>query len=376
MMLTSYSVIMSIVFFTIACTVCSLLLPRIKGRYLWVAALILVLCVLRCLVPLEFPGTFTINEWKLYPWFVGLMRNHHIGRLSIGQALLAVWGLGISVGLVFLAWKLIRHAHLLWTLSGCYSDERLSRLAGTAAGAIHFSGKVAAYMTAKTRTPLMAGFFRPVILFPISFGSMSDQEIDHILRHEIGHFMGRDLWIKLAVQLLLCLLWWNPAVYLFRSSMNQLLELRSDQRVCRSMVPKEQADYTAVLLKAARAAKDDPGKPTMSGFIGRTTNSFFRQRIHLLLSSPVKGSSRLAVVGIVLCLCLYLGSYTFIVQPASPSPQVDEKGNALYVLDPENSFLVPTEDGRYEVWIDGKYIYTISYDTAQIPPFNEFPVKK
>ncbi len=127
MMLTSYSVIMSIVFFTIACTVCSLLLPRIKGRYLWVAALILVLCVLRCLVPLEFPGTFTINEWKLYPWFVSLVCDHHIGRFSIGQALLAVWGLGIAVGLVWLAWKLIRHAHLLRTLSGCYSDERLQK---------------------------------------------------------------------------------------------------------------------------------------------------------------------------------------------------------------------------------------------------------
>ena len=56
----------------------------------------------------------------------------------------------------------------------------------------------------------------------------SDQELYCALLHELFHFYHRDAWIKLLVQLLCSLLWWNPLMYLFQRDVTQTLELHCD----------------------------------------------------------------------------------------------------------------------------------------------------
>lgn len=375
MTLTPFSVVMAVVLFTITCSICSIILPRAKGRHLWIITLVFVLCILRCLIPVEVNGAINVNCWSVYPEIFAFLRRDLFADLTIGGLLCVIWGIGSVILLFRLGNRLIFQHHLVKNKVSFTENAHLNQLGEVAAKAVSCSAPVHVYTTSDYAYPLMIGFLKPIILLPASCASFSDEEIVYILRHEIGHFLGRDLWIKLAFQFLVCLMWWNPAVYLLRRSISQLLELRCDRIACRSMTETERTDYTAVLLQVLHSDNFiNPTKAISAGFAGHSNKAFFKQRIHLLLSNvSARTSRRLTVTTLVVCLLLYLGSYAFIVQPAALPPM--DKEHHMVVVSPETAYLVPTEDGNYEMWVNGSLYITISPETAKLPPFNELPIK-
>lgn len=374
MTLTLFSVIMAVVLFTITCTICSLILPKAKERHLWIITLVFVLCILRCLTPVEVNGVINVNCWTIYPKIYASLKYELFSGLTIGGLLCVIWGIGSLIFLVHLGTGLIYQNRLVRSKVGSVEHTHLNELAASAATAFSRPLTVKVYTTSDFAYPMMIGIFRPIILIPESCASFSDEEITYILRHELGHFVGRDLWIKLGIQLLVCLMWWNPAVYLLKRSVDQLLELRCDRIACKSMTESERADYTSILLQVLHTDNFIKPKAVSAGFAGYSNKAFFKQRINLLLSNVcTKTSRRLTVMTLVICLLLYLGSYIFVFQPAALPPLDDE--HQMVIVTPENAYLVPTAEGNYEMWVDGKLYATISPETAKQPPFNELPIK-
>ena len=58
-------------------------------------------------------------------------------------------------------------------------------------------------------------------------------------------------------------------------------------------------------------------------------------------------------------------SYLFIIQPASfPDEPLEEGSSELFMITPENSYLVDNGDGTYAIYTDGMYLGDIpSIDT-------------
>lgn len=54
--------------------------------------------------------------------------------------------------------------------------------------------------TSLTSVPMMYGFFRPTIVFPVH--NFTDQEEYFIIRHELHHYFNKDNWIKTIIELL------------------------------------------------------------------------------------------------------------------------------------------------------------------------------
>ncbi len=374
MTLTLFSVIMAVVLFTIICTICSIILPKARDRHLWIITLVFVLCVLRCLIPVEFNDAINVNCWKIYPEIYGLLKRELFSGLSVGLLLCVIWGIGSLIMFFHLGHRLFFQYRLANAKAGSIENAHLHELAVSAAGTFSRSFRVGVYTTPDYAFPMMIGFSHPIILLPESCASFSDDEIIYILRHEIGHFLGHDLWIKLAIQLLICVMWWNPAVYLLRRSADQLLELRCDRIVCKSMTDEERTDYTCILLQVLYTDNFVKPKAVSAGLAGHSNKAFFKQRMQMLLStvSP-RTSRRLTVLTIVLCLLLYVGSYAFIFQPAALPPMEEE--HQMVIISSENAYLVPTSEGNYELWVDGNLYATISAAALQMPPFNELLIK-
>ena len=59
---------------------------------------------------------------------------------------------------------------------------------------------------------MLVGFFRPTILLPSEH--LPDSDARYILAHELTHFRRRDLWKKFLVNMIQCIHWFNPIVYL------------------------------------------------------------------------------------------------------------------------------------------------------------------
>lgn len=95
-------------------------------------------------------------------------------------------------------------------------------------------------------SPFLAGYFRPVIFLP---SDMQDEwELTSVLRHEIRHWKGGDLWWREAVRLLCCLQWFHPAAWIFRREFAYFGEIACDLRCTQDMEKSEKKRYAGLLI--------------------------------------------------------------------------------------------------------------------------------
>lgn len=74
---------------------------------------------------------------------------------------------------------------------------------------------VAFYLSDKVNVPLVIGFFKPVILFPLSFATQLDiQQVEAILIHELSHIRRNDFLLNLIKTGIETMLFFNPFVWL------------------------------------------------------------------------------------------------------------------------------------------------------------------
>lgn len=120
------------------------------------------------------------------------------------------WLAGSLVALAVTAVGLARLGHWRASLRKPDADEAAvlsaSMPAGLAMGKIRLS-KAAC-------SPCVTGFVRPLLVLPDDLlDSCSVRELAWVLRHEQGHFTGRDSRWTLLMALVRALFWWNPFVH-------------------------------------------------------------------------------------------------------------------------------------------------------------------
>jgi bla regulator protein BlaR1 len=75
--------------------------------------------------------------------------------------------------------------------------------------------KVNFYLSEKVNVPLVIGFFKPVVLFPISLATQLDpKQVEAILIHELSHIRRNDYLINLVKTFIETILFFNPFVWL------------------------------------------------------------------------------------------------------------------------------------------------------------------
>lgn len=115
--------------------------------------------------------------------------------------------------------------------------------------------------------PMLAGLFCPKLIMPAEFESMLlnesksetselgvkyGDELYYILKHELTHFIGKDLWLKALFLAVNVLHWFNPIVWLICRKANQDIELACDERVLGKLDLNARRIYGEILLLTAR----------------------------------------------------------------------------------------------------------------------------
>lgn len=71
------------------------------------------------------------------------------------------------------------------------------------------------YLSSRVNVPVVIGFFKPVVLFPIALATQLDtQQVEAILIHELSHIRRNDYVINLVKTFIETLLFFNPFVWL------------------------------------------------------------------------------------------------------------------------------------------------------------------
>ena len=90
-------------------------------------------------------------------------------------------------------------------------------------------------------SPMMIGLFKPTILLPIRHYEYDELRL--IIKHELTHYLHRDLWFKLLLILCRAVHWFNPFMVLFARSIEQECEYYCDMSVMENEPEKMRKVY-------------------------------------------------------------------------------------------------------------------------------------
>jgi len=223
--------------------------------------------------------------------------------LPYGTILLGIWIAGV-VGL--LAFTLIREALAASKLSFAppVRFPEVAPLVDRCRAEAGIRRRVAVAITERTRVPALIGLFRPRLLLPPSILlSLSQEELRYVIHHELEHVRHHDLIVNWLLQILLCLNWLNPFVWI------AFARLRSDREVVRDLGVLSRTPgatgkaYGRTILRIVELAV--PVRAPTARVAILETKKDVKRRI-TMLARYEKKTARGAFAGVALTLCLAL----------------------------------------------------------------------
>ncbi|MDO4302544.1 MAG: M56 family metallopeptidase [Bacillota bacterium] len=192
--------------------------------------------------------------------------------------------------------------------------------------------------------PLSYGIIRPVILMPGNIDLSDGERLYFVLEHEFVHIKRFDALTKLILTCILCIHWFNPAVWLLYVLFNRDLELSCDEAVVRHFGESAKGDYARTLISMEE--KKSGLLPLCNSF----SKNAIEQRIKAVMkirkpSFPVIAVAGVLIVAVFVCFATYAGT--------------SERGKYLKAaLDG----LYTEEEGEMlaAVWLDGYESMTVS----------------
>lgn len=174
---------------------------------------------------------------------------------------------------------------------------------------------------------LTMGVLKPVVFLQENCGP---GEAEIILRHEFTHIAGGDLLIKLAMDFVCCLHWFNPFVYLLNAVMDRACERACDERAARRMTGAEKEAYAHIIVRSSR----DPGKEKREmpyGIYLAANVKQVEERIRVIMNKRQRKVWERVIAAGVLALLIFADSLTALAYPRVYHVQtsVDKKAEVL-----------------------------------------------
>ena len=204
----------------------------------------------------------------------------------------------------------------------------------------------------KLATPF--SWFRNVVVAK----SDAEQDLDLILEHELAHVRLHHSWDVLAVDIALCVWWFNPALWLLRRELQSLHEYQADDAVLRKGIDAK--TYQILLIKGAVGSR-------LHSVANCLNHSNLKNRITMMCK---KTSSRWSAAKLLLILPLVALSLAATATTVYV-PKEQNKGNENFVekqtvtADEEQPYIkvqqMPTFQGgdlnAYRNWMQSQLQY-------------------
>lgn len=346
MIITVFSFCMAILWFD-ALVLLSWGIQKKTGVLLQYSLLPLVLlcffAMARIVLPIEFFFTKVFHSEQMIP---SIQRTLGLEISFLGLTTTVLWLLvalcsTVSLILLIRLFVGIYRSNLKIKVLYAEEDERAQQLLQDIIAQTKPGRRASLFIAPGIPSPVVTGFFHPVILMPEEIRGFSDRKLEYILRHEWGHFLSKDLFIKLSVHILSCIMWWNPPVYLLKKHVDQVLELSCDRRVIRQLTESDRLAYLETVLdvlKKNHTEKHLLNTAICANLIGVNQIKDLRQRFELVYDySKCRATWKSNLAIVTMMACLFIASYVIVLQPYNPPPL----DSSYIMITPENAYLWP-----------------------------------
>lgn len=152
-----------------------------------------------------------------------------------------------------LGWQLWQHHRFVHTMRRwrmpCSSDDYLQTLTHTKAE-MGLSGDITMYVCPTISSPMLVGLLHPVIYLPDE--SLTEDELELVLRHELTHYQRKDLLVKAALLLCRAVHWFNPVMLPLSRWLCYCQEASCDSCVTRNASQEERRFYSETIIHVIR----------------------------------------------------------------------------------------------------------------------------
>lgn len=339
-------------------------------------AVMLAFILLRFIFPFELPFSRNILMLEALSRIVGSILHPF---LIIGRVRISVWFLLECIwvcGTVYQLYRLIRSYLVFNRFISRYgrdvtAEEPYSSLLKRVCDNRKNNFRV--LLVSSLDTPRQSGCFHPCILIPEKL-TLSEEDLYYTICHEAAHYRHHDFLIKLGINILVALYWWNPLCYILREQADIILEMRVDDKLVKNDLSVRR-EYLATLIHICNhmASLQDRTIEEPSYLYTPTAlrdSGDLSVRTHMMYGKK-KPSLPLFSLSVLLTLLLYVVSYCFIFEAsyAEPNPMMEECEIPL-----EDMIAIPLVDGTYDLYWEDlfvEHISTLEYHEGVVVIYNQ-----
>lgn len=378
MIITVFSFVTSLLLFNVYIFLIAVIRPRniFLFRFGIIPVVLLIAaCVFRLIFFVELPFSKVLTSEVIYPAILSLFTAEILG-MQVYELLVSVW----IAGSAYYLYKYVHQLFFLGKLANALVETQDKRILSCMNEIVRASGKntkVKVIQSNQIAVPMITGFFKPVIYLPNT--DFSDIDLKNILSHEWTHFLHKDAWIKLSVNLISIIFWWNPFVHILKNELSQTLELRCDLGVISRMEHTNRLIYLESIVKIIKYANNNnlhklhTTDGTAALVIVKRDEKIL-QRFNMVSNYEICRKRNMLSSSVVCALIVlsFIASYGVVLQPLyHPTAEIAEEES--FGIEAENTYLVLNEDGTYSLYMDGEYVSIIKY--RNVEPFVSLPVK-
>lgn len=342
-------------------------------------AMLYLLSLVRLFVPIELPQVQVISDSVVLTKIMDVLENRSPLTAGLPCSMLHIFGsLSFLVTLILLLAFTIKQLRFVLSVvrTKNYATKKEQKMLKDISREVF--GRKTMMRLIKSRdvsSPMVVGVLRSTVIIPDK--NYKNEELELILYHECTHLKNHDLWLKLLVHIYCCVYWFNPIVYLLKSDIDFLLEVKCDSAVCRRLSEEKKLDYAKLVNDTARdcVVKRKRGALVTFGFASTSTLRHICRMNSMLKPKTKKPLIPTAIVlGIMIVICM--ASYLFIWQPDySNSKDAVADINGAYGTTVDNGYLVPNENGDYILHIE-KNSVVVPKDDVEKGYYDNYPIVK
>ena len=202
---------------------------------------LVVLCLLRFFLNFEIPFfTYNLRSYTILVKIREIFRYNFytycyeddIGKIyyyfTLGRLMEVIY---LATTIVLLIKKSLRCRQLyrIVNLMNCTDNIEILNALKIAKQKVGVRKNVGIIVNKNIRTPVIIGYFKPVIILPVV--ELSEIQLITVLSHELIHYKYKHIFIKLLVEIICVVMWWNPVFYFFRKEVFNILEFYTDREL-------------------------------------------------------------------------------------------------------------------------------------------------
>ena len=330
---------------------------------------LVVLCILKVFVVYEFPFTLNIESTNIMTSIQSILKcnipinTNIVFNLCIGHILIIFSLLG-SIIFAYRSFSYSVRAYKFFNSLPQTINTDVNRILSEVQKFTGFNRKMKIVIHKKIKSPAVIGYFKPIIILPqLDFAY---DEIRGIFVHEIIHCKYKHMILKLIVEFIRILFWWNPLVYLFSDEVNNILEFHADKKLSALLNEQEIICYLEGIVKVVKnnSVKQNELPSTALGLAMNKSESIIEQRFLMLGEKRYKEKQTLKnKIIIIISLLIFLISYMFVIQPYSEPTEEAYNDGAPVITD--DYYIIKDKDNYTIYDKNGNPVYAVSKDEAE-----------